>query len=92
MVLTQEAWHESVRKGDKIHPPVRMKAVSFSRPHPEYETKPKRITFDPRRLQDCEVVVDWNKVVTATEGCASVLCFKSTLSSDHQVYQQFFDI
>ena len=64
-----------------------MKAVSFNRLHPEYEhgyTKPKRATFDPRPLQDREVIIDWNKVFTATEGCASVLCFKSTLSSDHQ--------
>ena len=83
----RQVWHETVRKGEKIHPPVRMKAVSFNRPHPEYEhgyTKPKRATFDPRPLQDREVIIDWNKVFTATEGCASVLCFKSTLSSDHQ--------
>ena len=83
----RQVWQEIVRKGDKIHPPVRMKALSFSIPRQEYEhgyTKPKRITLDPRPVQDFEVVVNWNKVVTATEGCASVLCFKSTLSSDHQ--------
>ena len=61
-----------------------MKAVLFNQPLPKYEhsyTKPKRTTFDTRPLQEREFVVDWNKLVTLTEGCASVLCFKSILSS-----------
>ena len=70
-ISKRQVSHETVRKGDRIHPPVRMKAVSFNRPHPEYEhgcTKPKRKTFDPRPLQDREVFVDRKKLVTATEG------------------------
>ena len=60
-VRLKGVWHATVRKGDKIHPPLRMEALSFNRPHLEYEhgyTKPKRTTFDPRPLQDREVVVD----------------------------------
>ena len=75
----KQIWQETISKGKRIHPPVRMSAVSFNRPHPEVEygyTKPMRTTFDPRPFQDRESVLDWTKLVAATEGHAAVLCFK----------------
>ena len=63
-----------------------MSEVSFDRPHPEYvegNVKPKRTLFDPRPVQDRQSCIDWNKLVAASGGSASVLCFK-TPSSDHE--------
>ena len=37
-----------------------------------------------QNVQDREVVVNWNKLVAAIEGCPSALCFQSMSSSDHQ--------
>ena len=50
----KQTWHETIKKGEKVHPPVRMSEVSFNRPHPEYVegyVKPKRTLFDPRPVQ-----------------------------------------
>ena len=68
-----------------------MSEVSFDRPHPEYVegyVKPKRTLFDPRPVQDRQSCIDWNKLVAASGGSASVLCFK-TPSSDHEYSGSF---
>ena len=31
-----QTWYETIKKGEKVQPPVRMSEVSFDRPHPEY--------------------------------------------------------
>ena len=87
----KQTWHETVKKGEKVHPPVRMNKVSFDRPHPEYVEgyiKPKRTLFDPRPIQDRETSIDWNKLSAASGGNASVLCFKRYIS-DHQYSTSF---
>ena len=51
----KQTWHETIKKGEKVHPPVRMSEVSFNRPYPEYVesyVKPKCTLFDPRPVQD----------------------------------------
>ena len=83
--------HETIGKGENVHPPVRMSEVSFDRPHPEYVegyARPKRTLFHPRPVQYRQSCIDWNKLVTASDGSASVLCFK-TSSSDHEYSGSF---
>ena len=68
-----------------------MSEVSFDRPHPEYVegyVKPKRTLFDPRPVQERRSCNYWNKLVAASGGSASVLCFK-TPSSDHEYSGSF---
>ena len=87
----KQTWHETIKKGEKVHPPVRMSEVSFDRPHPEYiegYVKPKHALFEPRPVQDRQSCIDWNKLVAASGGSASVLCFK-TPTSDHEYSGSF---
>ena len=75
----KQTWHETIKKGEKVHPPVRMSGVSFDRPHPDYV----EVYVKPRPVQDRASSIDWNKLVAASGGRASVLCFK-TPSSYHE--------
>ena len=87
----KQTWHETIKKGENVHPPVRMSEVSFDRPHPKYVegyVKPKGTLFDPRPVQDRQSCIDWNKLVAASGGSASVLCFK-TPTSDHEYSGKF---
>ena len=87
----KQTWHETIKKGEKVHPPVRMSEVSFNRPHPEYiegYVKPKRTLFDPRPVQDRQSYIDWNKLAAASGGSSSVLCFKTPIS-DHEYSGSF---
>ena len=68
------------KKGEKIHPPDKIRKILFDRPHLENEEgykRPKLFLLDPRPLHDRETTIDWNQLSVASEGNASVLCFKN---------------
>lgn len=90
----KQKWQETVvkKKKEKLHRPVRLNLVNFKRPHPENNdlaTKTPRNLFDPRSPQDQESSIDWNKLAVASDGQASVLCFKNAANvvSDHSYNQ-----
>ena len=77
----RQIWHATVtKKGEKIHPPDKIRKILFDRPHLENEEgykRPKRFLLDPRPVHDRETTIDWNQLSVASEGNASVLCFKN---------------
>ena len=84
-------WHEKNSKRRRVHQPSQISKINFDRPHPERDanySKPKRWDFDPRPVYHCESNLDWNKLLLASDGNASVLCFKNKTNKSDPNYDE----
>ena len=81
----KQAWQQTLKRSEKVHPPEKLSSISFERPHPENDqhyTKRSRSLFDPRAVNNCNVEIDWEKLRAVSKGTASVLCFKNVMNED----------
>ena len=86
-ISKRQIWHATVtKKGEKIHPPDKIRKILFDRlENEEGYKRPKRFLLDPRPVHDRETTIDWNQLSVASEGNTSVLCLKKINDSfvDH---------
>ena len=87
----KQTWHEKNSKRGRVHQPSQISKINFDRPHPERDanySKRKRWDFDPRPVYHCESNLDWNKLLLASDGNASVLCFKNKTNKSDPNYDE----
>ena len=87
----KQQWHEKNFKRGRVHQPSQMSKINFDRPHPERDanySKRKRWDFDPRPVYHRESNLDWNKLLLASDGNASVLCFKNKTNKSDPNYDE----